>query len=218
MPVYYLTDSKEMPSPEKASAEGLVAVGGDLSAEMLVNAYSKGLFPWFSEDSEILWWSPDPRMVLFVDDLKVHKSMRTLLRKETFSITYNLDFESVIKACKEVKRKNQNETWITSNMLKAYLSLHKSGLAHSVEVWKDHQLVGGLYYVRIGKMVFGESMFSSLDNASKIGFIHWVNRLKMEGVSVIDCQVYTGHLASLGAVEIPRADFLKIVRLEISHK
>ena len=206
-----LTTEIVFPESQFASTEGIIAIGGDLSTERLLKAYSLGIFPWFNEGSEILWWTPDPRFVLFVADLKISKSMRQVLRSSEFTVTYDTCFDKVIGNCKITKRQGQEGTWITNDMENSYIKLHELGYAHSVEVWKNKELVGGLYGVSIGQMFFGESMFSKVSNASKFGFINLVQNLKEKGFQIIDCQDYTAHLASLGADEIPRADFEKIV-------
>ncbi|GLB52637.1 leucyl/phenylalanyl-tRNA--protein transferase [Neptunitalea chrysea] len=204
----FLTDVLQFPHPEEASAEGIVAVGGDLSTERLLLAYRLGIFPWFDEEQPILWWSPDPRMVLFPDDLKVSKSMRKVIRDGHFKVTFNTCFREVIINCAGVKREDEYGTWITNDMVDAYCKLHEEGVAKSVEVWLDGALVGGLYGIDLGTIFCGESMFSKVSNASKFGFIQLVQKLKAENYSLIDCQVYTDHLASLGAIEIPRMEFL----------
>ncbi len=202
----YLTNKVEFPDVSSATKEGLVAIGGDLSIERLVLAYNSGIFPWFNEDAPILWWSPNPRFVLFPDRLKVSKSMRQILRKKEFKVTYNIAFEQVIKECSHAKRKDQPGTWITSKMIDAYIELHHVGIAKSVEVWKNEKLVGGLYGVDLGTGVFcGESMFSAVSNASKVGFISWIQHSNYQ---LIDCQLHTNHLESLGAEELPRDEFL----------
>jgi len=202
------------PSIENSDADGLLAVGGDLSPERLLLAYRSGIFPWYEKDQPILWWSPDPRMVLFPQHLKVSKSMRQLFKKEAFKVTYNQDFEAVIQNCAAVKREGQNGTWITDEMISAYIQLHKQGFATSVEVWEDNELVGGLYGIFLKeKQIFcGESMFTKVSNASKYGFISLVKKLKNEGIKLIDCQVYTPHLESLGAYEIHREEFLTYLK------
>lgn len=201
-------DSKEyFPEVSNATEEGLLAVGGDLSPERLLCAYKSGIFPWFEEDETILWWSPDPRFVLFPDDLKVSKSMRQFLRNCNYDVTVNQDFRSVITECAFAKRFGQENTWITKGMIDAYIKLHELGYAKSVEVWKEEKLVAGLYGVDLGNKVFcGESMFSKESNASKAGFITFI---KNSDYKLIDCQVFTNHLESLGAKDIPREDFLK---------
>jgi len=195
---------------EFANPDGLLAMGGDLSVERLLDAYNHGIFPWYDASEPILWWSPDPRMVLFPENLKVSKSMRKLLKKEVFQVTYNRDFNGVIENCAVIKRAGQNGTWITQEIKDAYLKLHHMGIVQSVEVWQNSELVGGLYgiYLKEKNIFCGESMFAKVSNASKYGFITYVRKLKTEGVSLIDCQIYTEHLNSLGASEIPRKDFL----------
>ncbi|WP_410503374.1 leucyl/phenylalanyl-tRNA--protein transferase [Gillisia sp. CAL575] len=189
-------------------------MGGDLSVERLLDAYNHGIFPWYDASEPILWWSPDPRMVLFPENLKVSKSMRQLFKKESFQVTYNQDFNGVIENCAVIKRAGQNGTWITQEIKDAYLKLHHLGIVQSVEVWQNSELVGGLYgiYLKEKKIFCGESMFAKVSNASKYGFITYVNKLKEEGVSLIDCQIYTEHLNSLGASEIPRKEFLSFLK------
>lgn len=198
---------KYFPEVSNATEEGLLSVGGDLSPERLLCAYKNGIFPWFEEDETILWWSPDPRFVLFPDDLKVSKSMRQFLRNCNYEVTVNQAFRSVITECALAKRVGQENTWITKGMIDAYVKLHELGYAKSVEVWKEEKLVAGLYGVDLGNKVFcGESMFSKESNASKAGFITFI---KNSDYKLIDCQVFTNHLESLGAKDIPREDFLK---------
>lgn len=212
MPVFLLTDKLQFPDPRLAEEDGLLAVGGDLSPKRLLLAYENGIFPWFGEEDEIMWWSPNPRFILYPDALKVSKSMNQLLKKNAFEFTINTAFEAVITQCKTIKRQGQPGTWITDEMKNAYIQLHQMGFAHSAEVWHEGELTGGLYGVRLGKIFFGESMFSKTSNASKYAFIKYVQQLKAEGVSLIDCQVYTNHLASLGAGMIDRAEFLSGVK------
>lgn len=208
-PIYRLRDdSLAFPDPQRASPEGMLAAGGDLSLPRLVYAYSQGIFPWYSEGDPILWWSPDPRFVLFPDQLKVSKSMRPYFNQRKFSVTYDREFSQVMQACAEVPRAGQYGTWITEEMLAAYAELHRAGFAHSVEVWRDEELVGGLYGIALGKVFFGESMFTRVSNASKFGFISLVRRLRERDFQLIDCQQETRHLASLGAEAIPRRQFL----------
>ena len=200
------------PDVEESTEEGIVAMGGDLSAERLILAYSKGIFPWYSSDkSPILWWSPDPRFVLFPENLIVSKSMRPYFNQNKFQVTWDQNFEDVIKNCQKIDREDQLGTWITSKMLAAYIQLHKMGYAHSVEVWMGNELVGGLYGISLGKVFFGESMFAKVSNASKFGFISLVNQLKQKGFLLIDCQQETKHLESLGANAIKRKDFIDIL-------
>ena len=200
------------PDVEESTEEGIVAIGGDLSAERLILAYSKGIFPWYSSDkSPILWWSPDPRFVLFPENLIVSKSMRPYFNQNKFKVTWDQNFEDVIKNCQKIDREDQLGTWITNKMLAAYIQLHKKGYAHSVEVWMGNELVGGLYGISLGKVFFGESMFAKVSNASKFGFISLVNQLKQKGFLLIDCQQETKHLESLGANAIKRKDFIDIL-------
>lgn len=211
MPIYYLSEDLAFP-PVEGAEDGIVAVGGDLSAERLLLAYQEGIFPWFSDDDPIIWWAPDPRFVLFPEKLKISKSMKSVLRKKTFSVTFDQCFKEVISNCQQIKRNDQEDTWITEDMLEAYYELHKKGLAHSVEVWKEDQLVGGLYGVSLGKCFFGESMFAKESNASKVGFITLVQKLQHLNFQLIDCQIHTNHLESLGAEEISREDFMLLLK------
>ncbi|MFV8225122.1 leucyl/phenylalanyl-tRNA--protein transferase [Christiangramia aquimixticola] len=212
--MYLISPHEELPPVSYANSDGLLAVGNDLSPQRLKEAYYKGIFPWYSEGQPVLWWSPDPRMVLFPENLKIAKSMRPYLNQEKFGVTYNQEFEKVLENCGKVDRKGQDGTWITDDIKKNYLELHKLGLAISAEVWKEDTLVGGLYgiYLKDKNVFCGESMFSKLSNASKFGFIKLVQKLETEGVKLIDCQIYTSHLESLGAEEIPREEFLKYLK------
>ena len=185
-------------------------MGGDLSRERLLLAYRHGIFPWYEGDT-ILWWSPDPRFVLFPSSLKISKTVRSLRNKAAFSFTTNQAFARVIHACKHIRRPGQEGTWITEAVEKAYCHLHASGYAHSAEVWKDGELVGGLYGIRMGKVFFGESMFSLQSNASRYCFSIYVEQLQQEGVELIDCQVYTEYLESMGATMIPRNQFIQLL-------
>jgi leucyl/phenylalanyl-tRNA--protein transferase len=198
------------PPADEALDDGLLAIGGDLSTERLLLAYRNGIFPWFDDDMP-MWWCPDPRFVLFPDELVVSKSMRTLLKRTAFEFKTNTAFEEVIANCKVVERIGQEGTWITDEVKQAYIQLHKLGYAHSAEVWDGKQLLGGLYGIRMGKVFFGESMFSHVSNASKYAFIQYVAQLQAEGVALIDCQVYTSHLESLGARMIARGVFLGLL-------
>lgn len=208
MPIYQLDDEIWFPHPELAHEEGILAVGGDLKPKRLLTAYYNGIFPWFSEEEPIIWWSPDPRMVLWPADLKVSKSMRKVIRNGLFNMTVDTAFDKVIQACAEQPRHGQDGTWITDDMQQAYMQLHELGFAHSVEVWQSSELVGGLYGVMVGSVFCGESMFAGVSNASKFGFILLVQALQKAGCTMIDCQTHTDHLASLGAAEIPREEFL----------
>ena len=200
------------PDVEKADEDGLLAVGGDLSPERLLLAYKNGIFPWFNEDSMILWWSPDPRMVLFPEKVKISKSMAQVIKSNKFRITWNTEFEKVINACSAIIRKGQHGTWITPEMKSAYLKLHQMGIAKSIEVWENDVLVGGLYGIDLGNVFCGESMFSRTSNASKFAFICLAKELQQKKYRLIDCQVYTAHLESLGAEEIPRKQFIAILK------
>ncbi|NHM03141.1 leucyl/phenylalanyl-tRNA--protein transferase [Flavobacterium celericrescens] len=210
--MYYLTQELYFPSVETASPEGIVAVGGDLSPERLVLAYNSGIFPWFEDDEPILWWSPSERMVLFFEDLKISKSMRNVINQKKFKVTFNTAFREVILNCKKIARKDQPGTWITDDMVEAYCNLHKLGIAKSVEVWENEELVGGLYGIDLGHVFCGESMFSKVSNASKMAFIALAKQLEMANYRLLDCQVYNDHLASLGCVEIDREDFLMVLK------
>ena len=210
--MYHLSKNLFFPPVSEANADGILAIGGDLSPERLQLAYSSGIFPWFEEDQPIIWWSPNPRMVLFLEDLVVSKSMRNILNRNIFKVTFNQDFIAVIAHCQQVKRDGQTGTWITNDMIEAYCKLHELGIAKSVEVWQDDQLVGGLYGVDLGHIFCGESMFSLVSNASKVAFIALVNHLGINNYCLLDCQVYNDHLASLGCVEIEREDFMSILK------
>ncbi|PWK18949.1 leucyl/phenylalanyl-tRNA--protein transferase [Xanthomarina spongicola] len=204
--ISYLTPKIIFPDVNQADPEGLLAVGGDLSVERLVLAYKSGIFPWFEKEQPILWWSPDPRFVLFPEKLKVSKSMKQILRNKDFTVTINQNFKAVINQCAKTKREGQRGTWITNNMIDAYVKLHEKGLAKSVEVWQKDILVAGFYGVDLNNGVFcGESMFTKVSNASKAGFITFIQN---SNYKLIDCQIYTNHLASLGAEDIPRKEFL----------
>lgn len=209
MPVYALDeDTLLFPPAGGANEEGLVAVGGRLSEDWLLTAYSSGLFPWFNPGDPVLWWSPDPRMVLQPSQVHVSKSMRPMLNNKAFEFSFDENFEKVMRACARAPRSGQSGTWITDEMIEAYCNLHKIGMAHSAEIHKDGKLIGGLYGVAIGGAFFGESMFSKQSNVSKLCFIRLCNWLYSKGFELIDCQVYSEHLARLGAHEIPRSTFI----------
>ena len=208
--MYFLLKELFFPDVTEADRDGILAVGGDLSPERLLLAYQSGIFPWFDSDEPILWWAPPRRMVLFPDELVVSKSMRSILRKELFTITFNKDFRAVISNCRTIKRNGQRGTWISDEMIEAYVKLHEMGQAKSVEVWQNNELVGGLYGIDLGTIFCGESMFSKVSNASKVAFITLVENLKIRKYKLIDCQVHNDHLESLGAREIDRAEFMKI--------
>ena len=205
--MHFLTQKILFPHVSEATSEGLLAIGGDLSTERLIHAYTHGIFPWSDTKEPLLWWSPDPRFVLFPEDLKVSKSMKQLLRKRLFKVTVNKDFKSVIEHCAMAEREGQLGTWITNDMIDAYIKLHEKGYATSVEVWQNNILVGGLYGIDLGNKVFcGESMFAKVNNASKVGFITFIQK---SNYTLIDCQIHTKHLESLGAKFISRLEFLK---------
>ena len=208
MALFALQQELIFPPVNLAEPDGLLAMGGDLSTERLLLAYKSGIFPWYEGDVP-LWWCPDPRFVLFPEKLKVSKTMRQLIKKETFRFSVNTNFRSVIRECKTSSRKNQHGTWITDEVEEAYCLLHEKGYAHSAEAWVGDDLAGGLYGIRMGKVFFGESMFSHQSNASKLAFIRYVRLLQQEGIELIDCQVHTAHLESLGAEMIPREIFMK---------
>ena len=208
MPVYLLSEDLIFPPPQLAPREGLLAVGGDLSQERLLLAYRMGIFPWYSEDEPIMWWSPDPRLVLFPAELKVSKSLQKTLKKRQFKVTMDQAFEAVINACAHSRTGADEGTWIVDEMIAAYCNLHEAGLAHSVEAWQDNQLAGGLYGVSLGGCFFGESMFTRISNASKVAFVALVEHLQALKFDLIDCQITTAHLIRFGAREISRARFL----------
>jgi len=204
MTVFRLTNEPFFPDPNLADEDGLLAVGGDLSPERLLEAYCNGIFPWYSQ-KPILWWSPDPRFVLFPEDLKISSSMKKFLKKNLYNVTFDACFKEVMSKCGSLRK---DDTWINKKMIQGYTSLHTAGIAHSVETWYEGKLVGGLYGISIGSCFFGESMFSIMDNASKTAFIHLVNKFKF---SMIDCQIYSKHLESLGAINIDRHTFLDLL-------
>lgn len=200
------------PDPELLESEsGLMAIGGDLSPQRLLFAYQLGLFPWFNEGDDILWWCPDPRFVLFPNDLKISKSMKKILRDHVFTFTENQCFRKVMEECKNTFRKGQDGTWISKELIDSFEILHQHGFAKSVEVWQNDELVGGFYGVLIGKIFCGESMFSKVSNASKAGFLDFVQK-NAENFKLIDCQIHSGHLESLGATMIPKLEYLKILK------
>jgi leucyl/phenylalanyl-tRNA--protein transferase len=215
--MYFLSKELFFPPVSEADSDGILAIGGDLTPERLFLAYKSGIFPWFEEGEPIFWWSPNPRMVLFLDELLVSKSMRNILNRNVFKVTYNQNFREVISNCQIVKRNGQNGTWITNDMIEAYCKLNKLGIAKSVEVWQidsqsSWELVGGLYGIDLGHIFCGESMFSNVSNASKVAFIALAKQLKEDNYKLLDCQVYNEHLESLGCREIDRKDFLEILK------
>lgn len=209
-----LDDKLWFPKPENATEDGLLAIGGDLSTERLLLAYRSGIFPWYNDDIP-LWWYPNPRFVLFPNELKVTKSMKQILNKKEFEFHVNKNFKQVVTYCKTVERKEQDGTWINEDVVDAYTALHQLGFAHSAECWYNNKLVGGLYGIRLGKIFFGESMFSLKPNSSKFAFIKYVQMLMDEGIELIDCQVYTTHLESLGARMIAAKEFEKLLRANV---
>jgi leucyl/phenylalanyl-tRNA---protein transferase len=212
---YWLDESLVFPPITEANRHGVLALGGDLSVERLLLAYGSGIFPWYNENEPIVWYSPNPRFVLFPEKLNVSKSMKQLLKKQTFHVTLDTNFRAVMKNCQQVKRDGQAGTWITEDMLEAYCTLHEKGYAHSVEVWQAGELVGGLYGVSLGRIFFGESMFAHVSNASKTGFITLVGELQKRGFELIDSQVHTAHLESLGAESIPRKQYIQLLKKAI---
>jgi leucyl/phenylalanyl-tRNA---protein transferase len=219
MSLFALDKELLFPPVNLAEPDGLLAIGGDLSPERLLIAYRSGIFPWY-EGEHILWWCPDPRFVLFPDELKISKSIKKLLDKNEparpaggFDFTINKNFREVIHHCKKIKRPGQQGTWITDEVEKAYCKMHELGYAHSAEVWKKDELAGGLYGIKLGKIFFGESMFSEISNASRFAFTKYVMQLREEGITLIDCQVYTEYLESFGARMIPRKDFIQLLKI-----
>jgi len=210
--MYFLTKELYFPPVEEASYEGILAVGGDLSVERLLLAYNNGIFPWFDADEPILWWSPSERMVVNPKDYKVSKSLRNIINRNIFEVTINKDFESVIKNCQEIERKDQDGTWISNDIIKSYTELYQLGKAKSFEVWQKGELVGGLYGVDLGHVFCGESMFSKVPNASKVAFVKLIEYLKQNNYKLLDCQVHNDHLEKLGAFEISRNAFMMILK------
>jgi leucyl/phenylalanyl-tRNA---protein transferase len=218
MPIFRLGPNLIFPPLELAEENGLLAVGGDLSTERLLLAYRLGIFPWYSDPDPILWWSPDPRLVLFPHELHVSRSLQKTLRQNRFHITLDSAFDAVIGACADIRNQSRESTWITDAMRFAYSGLHRAGFAHSVEAWSEGQLVGGLYGVSLGRAFFGESMFSIVRDASKVAFVTLVDYLSSRSFKIIDCQVRTEHLMRLGAREISRERFLEILKSTIRKK
>lgn len=216
MPVFLLSDKISFPPPYLASKEGLLAVGGDLSQKRLLLAYRTGIFPWFSDDEPILWWSPDPRLVLYPEEVRVSKTLKKIIKKKMFHVTMDSAFVQVINQCAKIRLQNNQGTWVVKEMIDAYCKLHESGFAHSVEAWYQGELAGGLYGVSLGKCFFGESMFTRVSNASNVALVKLVEYLNALSFDMIDCQLTTEHLLRFGAREIPRVSFLK--QLEESLK
>ncbi|HRB92465.1 MAG: leucyl/phenylalanyl-tRNA--protein transferase [Chitinophagales bacterium] len=217
MPIYLLNEKMIFP-PVEGAEDGIVAIGGDLSSERLLLAYHCGIFPWYSKEEPIIWHSPAERFILMLDNLHISKSMKRVLNSNRFSITFDADFSFVIKQCAAVERKNQDGTWITNEMIDAYLELHNLGYAHSVEVWKDEKIVGGLYGVSLGKVFFAESMFHTESNTSKIALIKLVALLKQKDFHFLDAQVHTTHVESLGAKNIARKKFMELLQQGLKDK
>ncbi len=215
MPVYRLTSELIFPHPSLANEDGILAVGGDLSPKRLLLAYANGIFPWFCEGDPIIWWSPDPRCVLYPDSINISRSMRKFLKKNLYKVTFDTCFEDVITMCSELRKDN---TWITHDIIESYCNLHRLGFAHSVETWHEGSLVGGLYGVSLGKCFFGESMFSVMDNASKTALITLSQRLLEMDFLLIDCQVHSKHLESLGAINIERNAFFECLKKGLSFE
>lgn len=208
MPVFLLSDAIEFPPPHLASRDGLLAVGGDLRQERLILAYKMGIFPWFSDGDPILWWSPDPRLVLYPSEIKISKTLNKIIKKNVFNVTMDMAFDEVINQCAQARLQKKQGTWIVKDMIDAYCKLHKSGFAHSMEVWQQGELAGGLYGVSLGKCFFGESMFTRVSNASNVALVKLAKYLSELSFDLIDCQVATEHLIRFGAREIPRKLFL----------
>ena len=218
MTVYLLDDTLRFPHPDNAEANGLLAVGGDLTKERLLLAYSNGIFPWYSEGDPIMWFSPDPRLVIFLDDLYVSSKLKKLIRSETYEVRFDTCFEDVIKRCSMTDRRGQDGTWITDEMIDAYLDLHKDGYAHSVETFQEGELVGGLYGVSLGGAFFGESMFFEASNASKVALYYLVEKLKSWNFDFIDSQVPNDHMKSMGGRELERVEFLQLLEDSLSKQ
>jgi len=217
MPVFYLTDEHIFPPPHLAEKEGLLAVGGDLSQDRLLLAYRMGIFPWYSNEEPILWWSPDPRLVLYPEEIRISKTLKKVIKKDKFEITLDQAFESVIHACAQIRVENNEGTWIGRDMIKAYKKLHEAGYGHSVEAWHKGELAGGLYGVSLGKSFFGESMFTRISNASNVAFVKLVEYLTALSFDMIDCQVRTEHMIRFGAREISRNLFLQQLKESVGE-
>ncbi|NQY26924.1 MAG: leucyl/phenylalanyl-tRNA--protein transferase [Piscirickettsiaceae bacterium] len=223
MSLTWLAEPAESPFPpiEQAFADGLLAAGGDLSASRLINAYQHGIFPWFNKNNPILWWSPDPRMVLLTNEIKISRSLKKSIRSTDLTITMDQAFNDVMTACAapraDQNNDSGNDTWIHPSMINAYTELHQQGIAHSIECWQQEKLVGGLYGISLGNVFFGESMFSLQQDSSKIALVALCQQLQRWNISLIDCQIHSDHLASLGAKEIIRSDFISYIDNETSH-
>ena len=217
MPVFLLSDELLFPPVHFATSEGLLAVGGDLSPQRLLLAYQSGIFPWYSDDDPILWWSPDPRLLLYPEELRISRSLKKTLQRNYFHVTFDTCFRKIILSCAGIRVVRGQGTWITDEMVEAYVQLHKLGFAHSVETWYHDDLVGGLYGVSLGRCFFGESMFSSMNNASKIALVYLRDYLLLRNFDFIDCQVPTNHLKSLGAREISRKIFISQLKKSLNY-
>lgn len=217
MPLFRLSEGLDFPPAWLARSDGLLCIGGDLSAQRILLAYENGIFPWFSESEPILWWSPDPRLVLFPDNIKISRSLNKKIKKDYFHLTVDSAFEETILSCSKPRRKEYAGTWLVEEMINAYVHLHKLGYAHSIETWKEDRLVGGLYGICLGGVFFGESMFSFENDASKIALATLANHLKQYQFDLIDCQVTTNHLLSMGATEIPRNSYLDIIQKSVKR-
>jgi leucyl/phenylalanyl-tRNA--protein transferase len=218
MPVFRLSQDLVFPPPELSRSDGLLCVGGDLSVERLILAYKNGIFPWFSEQDPVLWWSPDPRLVIFPDHIHISKSLKKKIKTTRFVIRVNTAFEKTITACAQPRDAKKSGTWLIDEMIGAYLDLHRAGIAHSIETWEDDILVGGLYGLSIGASFFGESMFTQKNDASKMALVALANHLKQHDFDLIDCQITTDHLMAMGAVEIPRKQFLSIIAASVNQR
>ncbi len=207
MPIYQLSNALIFPENHLATSDGLLAVGGDFSIDRMLLAYRKGIFPWYEKGQPIMWWSPNPRFVLKPNSLKVSKSLKQSIRNRGFKVTFNQNFSQVLKGCKTINRKGQYGTWLTNELIQSLNGLHQLGWSHSVEVWLNDQLIAGVYGLAFGKIFFGESMFSTITDASKVGFVALVEQLKQQNFELIDCQIFTPHLASFGAELIPLEQF-----------
>jgi leucyl/phenylalanyl-tRNA---protein transferase len=217
MPIFRLSDRVTFPPAHFASRNGLLAIGGDLSASRILMAYRMGIFPWFSDDDPILWWSPDPRLVLFPEEIRVSRRLRRTIRQGEFTVTADTVFDQVIRECARIRVENGEQTWLVDNMVEAYKKLHEMGYAHSIETWSEGRLAGGLYGVSLGGVFFGESMFTRVSNASKIALVALCSHLMIRKFHMIDCQVATTHLVSMGAREISRKNFLKKLTSSMKH-
>ena len=218
MPLFRLSKRLDFPPAWLARSDGLLCIGGDLSPKRLLLAYKNGIFPWFSKDEPILWWSPDPRLILFPKNIKISKSLNKKIKKNIFSVTIDTAFEQTILFCAKPRKNEQEGTWLVDEMIDSYIKLHTLGYAHSIETWKGNKLVGGLYGVCLGRSFFGESMFSFESDASKIALVALANHLKKQNFDLIDCQVTTNHLLSMGAIEISRNSFLDIILESVKKK